>query len=118
MITHAILAAALAVNIAAADVQTPPIWESLGECRITTYCPSCNEPAGYESYSGKTLAAGDCACSWLQIGTRISIDGDEFTVVDTCGTDAIDIFVDSDECRCNLNEYKTVYMEKEQSNDE
>ena len=46
----------------------------------------------------------------LPIGTKVSIEGDIFTVVDTCGTDAIDIFIDHDDgwCGCNLNEYRKV----------
>lgn len=93
-----------------ADVDTG--WEYIGECRITTYCPACNEPYGYQSSSGKHLAYGDCACSWLPLGTKVNIEGDVFTVVDTCGTDAIDIFIDIDGgCECNLNEYKRVAIQ-------
>lgn len=80
--------------------------------RITTYCPACNEPAGYGSASGKTLAPGDCACNWLPLGTVISIDGETFTVVDICGTDAIDLFIDdgSGVCHCNINRYEEVVV--------
>ena len=85
-------------------------WKSLGECRITSYCPYCNDGEGHESSSGKELEYGDCACNWLPIGTKVSVEGDIFTVVDTCGTDAIDIFIDHDDgwCGCNLNEYRKV----------
>jgi hypothetical protein len=85
-----------------------PRWESIGACRVTEYCPVCNDPAGYESSSGKELATGDAACSWLPIGTEIRIGDREYTIVDTCGTDAIDLFIDSDECWCDRNEYVDV----------
>lgn len=88
-------------------------WKSIGDCRITEYCPCCNDPAGYESSSGKTLENGDAACSWLPIGTRIRVYGREYTIVDICGTDAIDLFIDSDECWCNRNEYQTVKIKEE-----
>ena len=89
-------------------------WRDLGECRITCYCPVCNDGSGHESSSGVELRYGHAACSWLPIGTEISIEGEIFTVVDTCGTDAIDIFIDTDDsiCRCNLNEYKNVRIKE------
>lgn len=108
MIAAASMAATMATTpIAESDLTQ---WESIGEQRITTYCPVCNDGAGHESSTGKYLEYGDCACSWLPVGTVINIEGEEFTVVDTCGTDAIDIFIDDDsgECRCDRNEYKKV----------
>lgn len=80
--------------------------------RITTYCPWCNEPEGHGSASGAYLTAGHCACNWLPIGTTIAIDGEEFTVVDICGTDAIDLFIDDGAgyCHCDMNEYKEVVI--------
>lgn len=85
-------------------------WRFLGECRVTSYCPICNDGAGHESSSGTELQYGHAACNWLPIGTKVSIEGEIFTIVDTCGTDAIDIFIDHDEgsCGCNLNEYRKV----------
>lgn len=83
-------------------------WESLGYVRCTEYCASCNSPSGHTSSSGTYLSEGCVACSWLSIGTKIRIDGHEYTVVDICGTDAIDIFVDSYGCYCNMNTYKEV----------
>ena len=111
MIKTAIAGALIAASIAAPthNKDSPKEeWKDLGECRITTYCCACNDGSGHESSSGKYLEYGDCACSWLPIGTEISIEGELFTVVDICGTDAIDIFIDTDECHCNLNEYKAV----------
>ena len=86
-------------------------WTSLGSCRITTYCAGCNDPAGsYQSSSGAVLYEGCVACNWLPIGTRLRIDGCEYVVMDTCGTDAIDIFVDTGYCMCNANYYTEVYV--------
>lgn len=96
----------------AADMETPefPHWESLGYCRITEYCPSCNDPCGYQSSSGVTLQEGMAACSWLPIGTKLRIGGCEYVVMDTCGTDAIDIFRDSGVycCECSANYWAEV----------
>ena len=116
MVGHA-AAAVFAIGVTlsgtALDMDTVPRYEDLGYCRITTYCPSCNDGAGHESSSGIYLEAGrHVACRWLPNGTVINIEGDEYTVVDTCGTDAIDIFVDTDYCHCSLNEYKRVYIVK------
>jgi len=87
------------------------IWESLGDCRITCYCPCCNDPAGsYQSSSGTTLYEGCVACSWLPIGTVLKINGTEYTVTDTCGTDAIDIFKDTSYCCCDENYYTEVFI--------
>ena len=91
-----------------------PRWESIGACRVTEYCPICNDPEGYESASGKELATGDAACRWLPLGTVIRIGKREYTIVDTCGTDAIDLFIDSDECWCDRNEYVDVKIKKEE----
>lgn len=85
-------------------------WKSLGSVRCTEYCPNCNSPSGYQSSSGTYLYEGCVACSWLPIGTVLMIDGYEYTVVDVCGTDAIDIFVDTDGCYCSMNTYKEVYI--------
>ena len=92
-------------------IDQQPTYVNIGECRITEYCPTCNG-GNYESASGKRLEYGDCACSWLPMGTVINIEGEEFTVVDICGTDAIDIFVDTDTCQCNLNEYRNVSIKQ------
>ena len=111
-VAAAVLAVGITLSGAALDADTVPHYEDLGECRITTYCPSCNDGAGHESSSGVHLEYGHAACRWLPNGTVISIEGEEFEIVDTCGTDAIDIFVDTDYCRCDLNEYRHVYIVK------
>ena len=87
-------------------------WVSIGNVRITHYCPACNDPRGsYQSSSGTYLYSGCVACRWLPNGSKIRINGDEYLVVDTCGTDAIDIFIDSDECYCSY--HGTYYAEVE-----
>lgn len=93
-------------------VKTSP-WKNIGMCRITTYCPWCNDPPGtYNSSSGAQLYEGCAACNWLAIGTKIRINGNEYTIVDTCGTDAIDIFVDTSYCQCHTNYYTNVEIYK------
>lgn len=88
------------------DAQVEVIQEGYTETvRVTEYCPACNCPAGHGSASGKYLEEGDCACGWLPMGTVVIIDGEEYTVVDVCGTDAIDLFKDTDSCECDRNEY-------------
>lgn len=88
-------------------------WTSIGSRRITTYCPACNDPAGsYQSSSGTTLYEGCAACSWLPLGTRVRVNGNEYLIVDRCGTDALDLFVDTSYCMCNTNYYATVYIHK------
>lgn len=84
-------------------------WKPLGKKRITCYCPHCNDPHGYESSSGKTLRYGYAACNFLPIGAKINIEGETFIVMDRCGpNDVIDIFIDTDSCQCNINEYRSV----------
>lgn len=113
MIGELIIAAIMATTPMPADVATdadaPQHYHTV-EARITEYCPACNEPQGHGSASGAYLTSGHCACAWLPIGAQVSIDGEVFTVVDICGTDAIDIFIDDDsgECHCNMNEWKKV----------
>ena len=103
---------AVLLNSTALPAEPMPVekWESIGEQRITCYCPYCNDGEGHESSSGKELEYGDCACSWLPIGTKISVEGEIFVVRDICGTEAIDIFIDHDDgyCGCRLNEYRQV----------
>ena len=114
MIIKTVTAILLAASMAAAPVhqkeKPKEVWKDVGECRITSYCPYCNDGSGYESSSGVELKYGHAACNWLPIGTKISIEGEIFTIVDTCGTDAIDIFIDHDDgwCGCRLNEYRKV----------
>ena len=94
-------------------------WEYIGKQLITCYCPVCNDGQGHESSSGRELRYGYAACSWLPEGTKISIEGEIFEIVDICGTGAIDIFIDTDDtvCRCNLKEYRRVSIYKGKRNE-
>lgn len=116
MIGHigtAIIGISMMMNVSVSDsLNTVEYYEKIGTCRITEYCPACNDGGGYDSTSGKHLREGYVACRWLPNGTIISIEGEEFEIVDTCGTDAIDIFRDSDSCNCNLNEYRKVSIKR------
>lgn len=112
-LTAAVLAVGITLSGAVQDMDNAPQYEDLGECRITTYCPSCNDGAGHESSSGVYLKYGHAACNWLPNGTIIDIEGERFEIVDTCGVDdTIDIFIDdnSGECHCNTLAYKEVYL--------
>lgn len=116
-IAGAVLGVSMLLNVAGTDIDKTynnvDKWEPIGKCRITCYCPRCNDGAEHESSSGAYLEYGHAACNWLPIGTVISVEGEEFTVVDTCGTDAIDIFIDDESgCHCNLNEYRYVSIKR------
>lgn len=103
------LAASISVH-GAAQAQMPV---DLGEYRITTYCCACNEEYGFQSASGKNLEYGDVAMNGVPFGTKICIDGEEFTVVDRCGVDnTVDIFIENDSgcCNCNYLDYKEVFV--------
>lgn len=105
------LAVGLTLNTTIADVT--PHYESIGEYRITTFCCACNEEYGFQSASGKTLGYGDVAMNGVPFGTKICIDGEEFTVVDRCGVDnTVDIFIENDSgyCNCNYLDYKEVFV--------
>ena len=111
--------ASLTASIAmAATISTAPVtesnldgWESAGTYRITEFDVCCNDPAGRQSASGKTLEYGDCAMNNVPFGTKVNIEGEEFTVVDRCAfDDTIDIFVENDTgvCHCNRLDYRNV----------
>lgn len=112
-VTAAVIAACISFG-GSVQAQIVPEYVDLGECRVTTYCPVCNDGAGHESSSGTYLESGHAACRWLPNGTIIDIEGDEYEIVDTCGTEAIDLFIDDNSgvCRCNLNEYKRVTIKR------
>ena len=110
-LTGLALAVSLTLNTTIADVT--PHYESIGEYRITTYEICCNDPVGRQSASGKTLEYGDVAMNGVPFGTKICIDGEEFTVVDRCGVDnTVDIFIENDSgcCNCNYLDYKEVFV--------
>ena len=108
-VTSALLAIGVSMNAAAVDMDMP---ESLGVYRITTYDVCCNEPHGRQSASGKRLEYGDVAMNGVPFGTKISIDGEIFTVVDRCGiNNTVDIFIENDSgvCQCNTLDHKEVF---------
>lgn len=110
-----IISLLLCANLTIPIPQNKPVekWYPVDDVRITCYCCACNDGSGHESSSGKYLEYGDCACNWLPIGTKVSIEGEIFTVVDTCGmNNTIDIFVDTDYCNCNLLECKKVMVKE------
>ena len=84
-------------------------WKTV-KARVTEYCPCCNCPAGHGSSSGTYLTDGCAACAWLPVGTKIKVFGQIYTIVDTCGTDAIDLFRDTSTCQCDLNTWAKVQI--------
>lgn len=90
------------------DIQEETV-ESLGEYRITEYCPACNDPCGHESASGEHLEEGHVAMNDVPLGTEIELDGKRYTVVDRCGIEnTVDVFVESNECNCMRLERKEI----------
>jgi hypothetical protein len=103
----------LVVAISAIPVQASSNWINGGEYRITCYCEYCNEPEGHESASGQYLEYGQVAMNNVPFGTKVAIDGEIFTVTDRVGVPGtIDIFIPSDKghCRCDILDYKNVYI--------
>lgn len=117
MIAEIVIAATMFMSGVQADMAQAELqeWESIGECRVSTFCPVCNDGAGHESSSGAYLTTGHAACNFLPIGTKVNVEGEEYEIVDICGIDnTIDIFVDDDSgvCHCNRLEYKNVSVKK------
>lgn len=110
-ITAGVLATGLMMSGAAADLGPT----DLGEYRVTTYCQYCNEEVGFQSASGERLDYGQVAMNDVPLGSRISIDGEEFVVTDRVGIpNTVDIFIPSEdgECHCNTLNYEEVYLLK------
>lgn len=123
-ITALVLAVLLNLNTSAMFSSTVPLekakseqWRDLGKYRITVFCEACNDPSGTQSASGKALEYGDVAMNGVPLGSKISIDGEIFTVVDRCGIDGtVDIFIPGGEdniCECNFLDYKEVRIKSE-----
>ena len=111
VITAGVLATGLLMSGAAADLGPT----DLGEYRVTTYCQYCNEEVGFQSASGQRLDYGQVAMNDVPLGSRISIDGEEFVVTDRVGVpNTVDIFIPSEdgECHCNTLNYEEVYLLK------
>ncbi len=110
------LLVASTLTAAPAPKEKPKPWKSLGEWRITTYDIYCNEPQGRQSASGKRLKYGHVAMNGVPMGSKISIDGEVFTVADRCGIDGtVDIFIENNSgyCQCNTLEYKEVKIKND-----
>lgn len=110
-----LIASTLTAAPAPKEKEPEKVWKSLGEWRITTYDIYCNEPQGRQSASGKRLKYGHVAMNGVPTGSKISIDGEVFTVVDRCGIDGtVDIFIENNSgyCQCNTLEYKEVFIKK------
>ena len=113
MIAGALIAASMAAT--PAPKEKPKPWKSLGEWRITTYDIYCNEPQGRQSASGKPLKYGHVAMNGVPLGSKISIEGEIFTVTDRCGIGGtVDIFIENNagHCTCNTLDYKEVKLKK------
>lgn len=111
MIAGALIAASMAATPAPKEKKAEPEWKSLGECRISVFCESCNDPVGRQSASGKPLEYGHVAMNDVPLGSKISIEGEIFTVTDRCGIDGtVDVFVPTCDgaCHCNSLDYKKV----------
>lgn len=104
---------ALAASISAHGAVQAQMPVDLGEYRISVYCQACNEEYGFQSASGQRLGYGQVAMNDVPLGSRISIDGEEFVVTDRVGVpNTVDIFIPSEDgaCHCNTLDYKEVYL--------
>lgn len=93
-------------------------WKSLGEYKITYYCPCrrcCGRWSGGPTASGTMPEEGVTVASSLPFGTHILIDGDEYVVEDRGVTGMhIDIYLeDHQECLDRGVDYMEVYMWEE-----
>lgn len=118
LIAAGLLSAMIATAPAPAPAQKEKPWKDGGEYRISAFCQFCNEQEGFQSASGKTLKYGHVAMNGVPFGTKISIDGEVFTVTDRVGVpDTVDIFIPSSDgcCHCNTLEHKEVYIKQEET---
>lgn len=79
------LLAVLALSAAAPIDTRAAGWESLGTWKCTAYCPEecCNGNNANRTASGEPMVVGETvAVGHLPFGTRLLIDGHEYTVTD------------------------------------
>lgn len=111
-----LIASTLTAAPAPKEKKPEKVWKSLGEWRISAFCEACNDPAGTRrSASGKPLEYGDVAMNGVPLGSKISIDGEVFTVTDRCGIDGtVDIYVPTCEgyCGCDILRYDNVKIKR------
>lgn len=110
-----LIVASMAATPAPKEKKAEPEWKSLGEWRITVFCESCNDPVGRQSASGKPLEYGHVAMNGVPLGSKISIEGEIFTVTDRCGIDGtVDIFVPTCDgaCGCDKLTYEEVKLKR------
>lgn len=118
MIKTIIAGALIAASLTAAPApkeKPKEEWKDIGKWRVTTFDVYCNDPPGSQSARGKPLEYGDVAMNGVPLGSKISIEGEIFTVTDRCGIDGtVDIFIENDagHCTCNTLEYKEVFIKK------
>lgn len=110
-----LIASTLTAAPAPKDKKPEKVWKSLGTWRTTFFCEACNDPVGRQSASGKPLEYGHVAMNGVPLGSKISIEGEVFTVTDRCGIDGtVDIFMPTCDglCHCNKLEYEKVRIKK------
>ena len=93
------------------DEKPAPAMHLYGNCRITFYCPCsacCGQWAGGGTASGTTPTAGRTVAADLPFGTRLLINGHEYTVEDS-GVYGywVDIYCDSHQEALNRGMYQT-----------
>lgn len=105
------------VTTEAETAETEPLYLGVYTCTAYCSCPACcgEYSSGYTASGTLATEGRTVACNSLPIGTRLLIDGHEYTVEDTGYTpygDAwIDIFFDSHEAALNFGvQQKEVFL--------
>ena len=53
-------------------------WVKVGRCRISSYCPECNSPHGYQTYTGSRAVPWSTVAvdtSVIPLGSTVKIEG-------------------------------------------
>ena len=108
------------------EVVDEPEIISLGEYKLTAYCPCikcCGKTdgitkSGVKAVEGVTIAADP---NILPLGTKVLINGHEYTVQDTGGAikgNKIDVYFDSHQAALEFGvQYKEIFMKEGERND-
>ena len=100
----------------------PEVWESLGEFRLTFYCPcyQCSEGWGHQTSSGAYATEGRTIAvdpRVIPYGTKVRIGDHVFVAEDRGGSikgKRIDIFMESHAaCRKAGVQYSEIFIKKE-----